>query len=80
MLARIVRGGDLLQTRLHAPDFPGILRNSAVTGEFTTASNIMDHLLGPLFRVLLGDRRRTKRAEICSAVHVILCTVHCIVQ
>lgn len=59
-LAGIVRGGDLLQTGLHAPDLPGILRNSAVTGEFTAAGNVMDHLLCPLFRVLLGDGRRIK--------------------
>lgn len=61
MLARIVRGGDLLQTRLHAPDLPGILRNGPVTGEFTTAGDVMDYLLCPLFRVLLRDRRRIKR-------------------
>lgn len=52
-LARIVRSWDLLQTGLHAPDLPGILGNGAIAGEFARAGNVMDHHLGPLFRVLL---------------------------
>lgn len=56
-LAGIVGSGDLVQTGLHAPDLPGILGNGAVTGEFTRASNVMDHLLGPLFGVLLMEGR-----------------------
>lgn len=52
-LARIIGGSNLLQTGLHAPDLPGILGNGAVTGEFTRAGYVMDHLLGPLFGVLL---------------------------
>lgn len=56
VLARIIRSSDLLQAGLHAPDLPGILGNGAIAGEFTTASNVMDHLLGPLFRVLLTHR------------------------
>lgn len=70
-LARIIRGSDLLQTGLHAPDLPGILGNGAVTGEFTTASNVMDHLLGPFFRVLLihrGVGGYVNNMEICRAV------------
>lgn len=51
-LARIVWSSDLLQTGLDPPDLPGILGDGAVAGEFTAASDVMDHLLGPLFGVL----------------------------
>lgn len=52
VLARIVRSSDLLQAGLHAPDLPGILGDGAVTGEFATAGDVVNHHLGPLFRVL----------------------------
>lgn len=52
VLARIIGRCDLLQTGLHAPDLPGVLGDGAVAGEFTTAGDVMDHHLGPLFGVL----------------------------
>lgn len=51
-LARIIRSSNLLQGRFHSPDLPGVLTDGAVAGELSTASDVMDHHLGPLFRVL----------------------------
>lgn len=50
--ARVVGGTDLLQTGLHAPDLPGVLRDGAVAGELPRASDVVDHLPGPLPGVL----------------------------
>lgn len=57
----IVWGGDLLQAGLHAPDLLGILGNGAIAGEFAASGNVADHLLGPLFRILLNRTRREIR-------------------
>lgn len=61
-LARIIRSSDLLQTGLHSPDLPGVLGNGAVTGEFTTAGDVMDHHLGPLLRVLLPQSKEEEES------------------
>lgn len=53
-LARVIWGGNLLQTGLHSPDLSCVLGDGAVTGEFSTAGDVMDHLLGPLLRVLVN--------------------------
>lgn len=55
-LLKIIWGGDFPQAGFHTPDLLGVLGDGAIAGEFSTASNIVDHFLGPLFRVLLrGD-------------------------
>lgn len=52
-LLKIIWGGDFLQARFHTPDLLGVLGDGTIAGEFSAASNIADHFLGPLFRVLL---------------------------
>lgn len=55
-LLKIIRSGDFLQAGFHTPNLLGVLGDGTIAGEFSTASNIADHFLGPLFRVLLrGD-------------------------
>lgn len=81
-LARIIRGSDLLQTGLHAPDLPGILGDGAVAGEFTRASYVMDHLLGPLFGVLVKQETDTLKNNMESLStdvqkHLLVPTVFC---
>lgn len=56
-LLRIVGGGDLLQAGFHTPDLLGVLGNGTIAGEFATAGNVVDHLLGPLAWVLFNQRR-----------------------
>lgn len=56
-LLEIIRGSDLLQAGFHTPDLLGVLGNCTIAGEFATAGNVADHLLGPLFWVLLNERR-----------------------
>lgn len=51
-LARVVRGSNLLQIWLHAPNLPGVLGDGAVAGKFATAGDVVDDLLGPGFGVL----------------------------
>lgn len=63
-LARVIGSGDLLQAGLHAPDLPGILGDGAVAGEFTTAGDVVDHHLGPRFRVLQEGGRGGVRGYI----------------
>lgn len=52
--AGVVGGTDPLHAGLHAPDLPGVLGNGAVAGELPTASDVVDHLPGPLRGVLPG--------------------------
>lgn len=54
-LLMIIWGSDLLQARFHTPDLLRVLGNGTIAGEFTTAGNVVDHLLGPLFWVLLNQ-------------------------
>ena len=63
-LAGVIRGSDLLQVGLHSPDLLGILGDGTVTGELPRASDVVDHLLGPLFRVLSGWRKRVNNSEV----------------
>lgn len=51
-LLKVVWGGDLLQAGFHTPDLLGVLGNGSIAGEFSTAGNVADHLLGPLSGVL----------------------------
>ena len=55
----LVGAGDLLQAGLHSPDFASVLGDGAVAGELATASDVVDHLLGPLLGVLFeGNETR----------------------
>jgi hypothetical protein len=74
-LARIVWGRDPFQAGLHAPDLPGVLGDSAVAREFTTTSNVVDHHLGPFFRVLLGWMGREGKLKPLQKEGILLCYV-----
>ena len=54
-----VGGRDLLKRGLHAPDLAGVLGDGAIAGELSRASDVVDHLLGPFFGVLVRRRRGT---------------------
>lgn len=52
----VIWGREFLQCGLHAPDLTGILGNGAIAGELATPSDVVDHLLGPFFGVLMWGR------------------------
>ena len=64
----IVGGRDLLECGLHAPDLAGILGDGAITGELSRASDVVDHLLGPFFGVLVRRRHGTYQFNISTFV------------
>lgn len=49
----IVRSGKFLHGGLHAPDLPSVLGNGAIAGELARSGDVVDHLLGPFFWVLM---------------------------
>ena len=57
----IVGGWDLLKGGLHAPDLAGVLGDGAIAGELSRAGDVVDHLLGPFFGVLVGKKRGTSQ-------------------
>lgn len=71
--ARVVGGTDLLQAGLHAPDLPRILRDGAVAGELPTASDVVDHLPGPLAGVLPEQGHRQGSLTLARLLLVCLC-------
>lgn len=58
--SRLIWGRDLYIWWLHPPDFPRVLSDGAVAGEFPRSSDVPDHLLGPVFRVLIPGTRETR--------------------
>lgn len=67
-LAGVVWGCYLLQTRLHAPDLTGVLADGAVTGEFSTTSNVVDDHLGPFFGILFQNQEEEQTSSQCVSV------------
>lgn len=53
----VIWSGEFFQSRLHPPDLTGVLGDGAIAGELATASNVVNHLLGPFFGVLMWGSR-----------------------
>lgn len=63
-LMLVVRSREFLQGGLHAPDLPSVLGNGAIAGELARSSDVVDHLLGPFFWVLVGGQQYKKHQSL----------------
>lgn len=75
-LMLVIWGREFLQCGLHAPDLTGILGNGAIAGELARPSDVVDHLLGPFFGVLMWGRILWIVIIISYAVEIIWSETH----